>query len=175
MSIASAGKEQQARAGLRDKWDRRFMRVAAEVATWSKDPGHKVGAVLVRPIHRVILSTGFNGLPRAMRDVNLEDRDSKLSRTVHAEMNAVLNAGLSPVALHEPITLYVTPLMICDRCAVHLIQAGVTRVIIQADIIDHVPRDAEETKRAEWQRSGYQALRYFEEAHVGVTFLEPEA
>ena len=33
--------------GLEDKWTARWMRIALEVASWSKDPERKVGAVIV--------------------------------------------------------------------------------------------------------------------------------
>ncbi|MCP3894562.1 MAG: cell division protein DedD, partial [Bacteroides sp.] len=38
-----------------NKWDERFIRMAVNVAEWSKDPGTKVGAVLVSD--RRILAT----------------------------------------------------------------------------------------------------------------------
>ena len=44
------------------KWDVRFMRMAHEVASWSKDPSTKVGCVLVKD--RKIISMGYNGFPR---------------------------------------------------------------------------------------------------------------
>lgn len=33
--------------GDNTKWDRRFLRLAEEVSTWSKDPGTRVGAATV--------------------------------------------------------------------------------------------------------------------------------
>tara|TARA_R110000787_G_scaffold186397_1_gene297914 strand:- start:2897 stop:3064 length:168 start_codon:yes stop_codon:yes gene_type:complete len=44
------------------KWDQRFMELAAFIAQWSKDPSTKVGAVIVDPRNKRIVSTGFNGL-----------------------------------------------------------------------------------------------------------------
>ena len=48
----------------RDKWDRRFLKIAREGATWSKDPSTQVGAVIVDPDQRVV-SLGYNGPPVA--------------------------------------------------------------------------------------------------------------
>lgn len=46
------------------EWDRRFLKIAREVATWSKDPSTQVGAVIVDPDQRVV-SLGYNGPPVA--------------------------------------------------------------------------------------------------------------
>jgi len=45
-----------------DKWDERYLALAAEVATWSKDPSTQVGAVTVGS-KKEVLSQGFNGFP----------------------------------------------------------------------------------------------------------------
>ena len=64
------------------KWDERFLRMAKEVSTWSKDPSTKVGAVGV-DINRRIKCTGYNGFPRSIRDDSrLDDRDSKYASIV---------------------------------------------------------------------------------------------
>ena len=90
------------------KWDQRFLDLARHVAGWSKDPSTKVGAVVADDRHQV-LSMGYNGFPAGMRDnVDLyEDRPTKYSRIIHAEMNALLREmetapsllGASPHAL----------------------------------------------------------------------------
>ena len=110
-----------------EKWDQRFVRIALEVASWSKDPGTKVGAVLVSD--RRILATGYNGFPTQISD-SLErynDREVKLSLTVHAEVNAILNAAKNGAST-DSSTLYVT-FPPCVSCATAVIQAGITRVI----------------------------------------------
>ena len=48
------------------KWDKRFLRIAHEVSSWSHDPGTKVGCVLV--LEKRILSVGFNGFPQNLSD-----------------------------------------------------------------------------------------------------------
>lgn len=107
------------------KWDRRLLEMAQFIAGWSKDPHTRVGAVIARP-DRTVASMGFNGLPRGIADSSerLWDRDAKLAMTVHAEMNAILSS-------HVPVrgyTLYCTH-PCCDRCAAHIIQAGIVRVV----------------------------------------------
>ena len=105
-------------------WDRRFYAVAEQVAEWSKDPRRRVGAVVVKD--KRILSTGYNGFPAGLSDSleRLNDKETKLSLTVHAELNALLSARVSL----EGSTLYVTypP---CNHCALAIVQSGVARVV----------------------------------------------
>lgn len=108
-------------------WDLRFLRIASEVQSWSKDPSTKCGCVLVKD--RRIISTGYNGLASGLSD-NLErylDRDFKLATIIHAEKNALFNAAKNGTGT-EGATLYVTwpP---CSMCAAAIIQAGVSLVV----------------------------------------------
>lgn len=109
-------------------WDAWFMGFAAHAATKSKDPNTRVGCVLVGP-DREIRSTGYNGLPRGVRDLEERmQRPTKYYLTAHAEENAVAQAarigarlkGCSAYVTHEP----------CARCARSLIQAGISKVVI---------------------------------------------
>jgi hypothetical protein len=77
-----------------EKWDRRFLELAQLVGSWSKDPSTKVGAVIVDAAKRV-RGIGFNGFARGIADANylLENRNAKLDRIIHAEINAVLNSS----------------------------------------------------------------------------------
>ena len=78
---------------------------------------------------RRILATGYNGFPTNISD-SLErynDREVKLSLTVHAEVNAILNAAKNGAST-DSSTLYVT-FPPCVSCATAVIQAGITRVI----------------------------------------------
>lgn len=110
----------------RKKWDIRFMRIAREISSWSKDPSTKCGAVIVDPDNNII-ATGINGFPSGISDIQefYEDRKIKLSRIIHCEMNAILRARRS-LSGH---TLYTWPLMSCDRCSPHVIQSGISRCV----------------------------------------------
>lgn len=114
------------------RWDTHFLNLALANATMSKDPRTRVGAVIVGP-DREIRSAGFNGLPRGIADdARLADRSMKLKLTVHAELNAVLNAARVGIPL-KGCTLYVASdpagLGMCSRCAVEIIQAGIVEVV----------------------------------------------
>ena len=53
------------------------MLLAHHLANWSIEKGRRVGAVIVGPDNEV-RSTGFNGLPRGVRD-DLEERHSRVT------------------------------------------------------------------------------------------------
>jgi len=115
------------------KWDIRFMQIAESVATWSKDPSSKVGAVVVDGGNsRSILSTGYNGPPRGVDDMVDErwERPLKYKFIAHAEANAIYNAARKGVALGGS-TIYVSTLPPCCTCAQAIIQAGIVRVVVQ--------------------------------------------
>lgn len=138
-----------------NKWDRRYLELAQHVASWSKDPSTKCGAVIVRP-DLTIASLGFNGFARGVDDDDrLLDRETKYKLIIHAEMNAILSAA-------EPVkgyTLYIWPYMACERCAVHVIQAGIARVVHPK-----IPED----KKSRWEDSLKLAANLFAEAGIMV-------
>lgn len=139
------------------KWDERWMRIAAEVATWSKDPGHKVGACVVHARNQTVVSTGYNGFPRQLRDENLHCRPAKLARTVHAEVNAMIQALRSPFVIQD-CTLYVSGLPPCEECAKLIIQCGlITRIVADTPIIYVSPN---------WRDRAVAAQKMFREAGI---------
>lgn len=110
-----------------NKWDKRYLDLAKQVSAWSKDPSTQTGAVIVRP-DKSIAAVGFNGFPRKMPDFNrlYEDRTEKYSRIIHCEMNALEFCRDQSM---EGYTLYTYPFLSCDRCYVHMLQAGITRFV----------------------------------------------
>ena len=110
-----------------DMWDWRFINIAKEVQSWSKDPSTKCGAVLVKD--RRIIATGYNGFPMGISD-NISrylDRDYKLAGVVHAEPNALFNAARNGAST-EGSAMYITwpP---CSQCASAIIQSGIVKVV----------------------------------------------
>jgi dCMP deaminase len=142
------------------KWDLRFFELAYLVASWSKDPSTQTGAVIVRP-DRTVASIGYNGFPRGCDDdpALYADRPTKYARIVHCEMNAILSA-------REPLrgyTLYTYPFMSCDRCAAHVIQAGITRCVAPIATADQLER---------WGDAFKKSTALFGEAGVTVEFID---
>jgi dCMP deaminase len=127
------------------KWDRRFLQLAQLVSTWSKDPSTKTGAVIVRP-DRTVVSVGFNGFPKNMPDEVewYENRQEKYSRIVHCEVNALIHAFESV----KGYTIYTYPFASCDRCAVQLLQAGITRFVFPSPSSDALSRWGESFTKA---------------------------
>lgn len=117
-------------------WDEWFISLAYAVAKKSKDPSTQVGALIVRP-DRTIVAAGYNGFPRSIEDTEerLNDRPTKYSLIIHAEMNAVLTA-------REDLTGYTlySVLMPCDRCFVHMLQAGIMRYVYPKPTADQESR-----------------------------------
>ena len=114
-----------------NKWDERYLALAKEISTWSKDPSTQVGAVTVGS-KKEVLSQGFNGFPRGINDSaeRYNDRQTKYKFVVHAEMNAIYNATYSGTSL-DGATLYVYGLPICSECAKGIVQVGIKKVVIE--------------------------------------------
>jgi len=140
------------------KWADRYMKLAQVISTWSKDPSTKVGAIVVGH-NGEILSQGYNGFPRKIKDTNnrLNNRSEKYKYIIHAEMNAIFNASLNGVSLQNA-SIYIYGLPICHECAKGIIQVGIKKVIIHKQIKDN------------WQESCQIAQEMLIEA--GVTIIE---
>ena len=144
----------------REKWDRRFLELASNIAQWSKDPSTKVGAVIVRP-DRTIASLGYNGFTRGFTDdlELLSNREAKYQFIVHAEANAIVSARES---LHG-FTLYTTPLPVCVDCCKLTVQAGITR------FVSYIPTSAQ---RERWLDSFRAAERIILECKLEQTLYQ---
>ena len=111
-------------------WEEYFIQLALLTAKRSKDPSTQVGACIVDPESKKILSLGYNGMPRGCGDDdfpwgknNKDYEDNKYPYVVHAELNAILNAtcslkGSILYVTHEP----------CEECLKAIIQAGIKEV-----------------------------------------------
>ena len=117
---------------LVNKWDVRFLSVAALVSSWSKDPRTQVGACITKG--KKLISVGYNGFPLQLADTpeRLVDREKKNNLVVHAENNAILAAqGVDT----QGATLYVFGQYPCHRCAITcILPSGIERVVVGYDI-----------------------------------------
>ncbi len=113
-------------------WDEYFMGVALLAAKRSKDPSTQVGACIVSP-ENVIISTGYNGFPYGCSDDEFpwdrEGDETKYPYVVHAELNAILNAGGRNL---KGARVYVD-LFPCNECAKAIIQSGIKEVVYLYD------------------------------------------
>ncbi|GAA6011337.1 hypothetical protein JCM10207_008305 [Rhodosporidiobolus poonsookiae] len=138
---------------LRPSWDTYFMLLASLASLRSNCMKRRVGAVLVRD--KRVVSTGYNGTPRGVRNCGeggcgrcnshgdglmLEPEEGKgMSRVgealdeclcLHAEENALLEAGRERVSGGGTTgaVLYCNTCP-CLRCTVKIVQCGVTEVV----------------------------------------------
>lgn len=134
-------------------WDEWFLKRAEVIAMKSKDPSTKVGCIIVNK-EREVMGSGYNGFPKRIKDLEslYANREEKYKRVLHAEQNAIL---LSRSNL-EGCTAYVFPLFPCGKCALELIQSGITRVV------------APTNKEERWKESTDFAKELFNEAGIDV-------
>ena len=143
----------------RDNWDQRYMDLAGHIATWSKDPRKKVGAIAIGE-HGQILAQGYNGFPRGMHDdITLMGRDTKLLYTVHAEANCIFNASLSGISL-AGATMYVSGFPPCSHCAGGIIQSGIK--VVYCNSQDRIEMEADDR----WSESLKATERMFGQTNV---------
>ena len=143
---------------MTEKWDKRFMDLAKQVATWSKDRSTGVGAVIVND-NKKVLSIGFNGFPRGVND-DIEERHIRPEKNlyvVHAERNALDEAETSLVGA----TIYCT-FFTCATCAHGIIQKGLKRVVAPEP-------DWEAERYSESQKA---AMKMYNEVGIQVTFYK---
>jgi dCMP deaminase len=145
----------------RASWDQLFLRLAKEVASWSKDPSTKVGAVAVGP-KRNVLAQGYNGFPRGIFDYTerYNDKPTKYMYVVHAEMNVIYNATYNGVSL-DGASLYVYGLPPCSECAKGIIQVGIKEIITETQ---GIPK--------KWEDSWNFSKSMFDEAGITVRTIE---
>lgn len=126
--------------GKRLSWDEYFTQFAEVTKKRATCDRLLVGSVIVKGNN--ILSTGYNGSPKGEEhciDVGCQMKKGSCIRTIHAEMNAIMNSLQNGVDL-EGSTLYVTHYP-CYICAKHIVQVGIIRVVYIEDY-----RNGEETE-----------------------------
>jgi dCMP deaminase len=123
----------------RPDWDEYFMQIAKVVALRSNCLKRKVAAIVVKD--RRIISTGYNGTPRGVRNCNeggcarcraLGQSGTQLDVCLcsHAEENAITQAAYHGISLRDA-TLYCT-LSPCITCAKMIINAGIAEVVYES-------------------------------------------
>lgn len=143
-----------------DKWDRRFLELAKMISSWSKDPSTGVGAVIVNDQKQVV-GMGFNGFARGVIDdpERYNNRPLKYKMVVHAEQNAIIQAGKDAIGGK----LYVYPSFwhpnICHDCAKLAIQAGIACVV-------GYKADPDNPRIANWKESIELSGQMFKEAGI---------
>jgi dCMP deaminase len=124
----------------RPSWDTYFVSIARQVASRSNCVKRRVGAVIV--VDRRIVSTGYNGTPRGVRNCNeggcprcnaFAEGGARLDECLcsHAEENAITQAAYHGVSVRGG-SIYTT-FSPCLQCTKMIINAGLEEVAYSAD------------------------------------------
>jgi len=124
----------------RPDWDTYFMNITHVVKQRGNCLRRKVGAVIVKD--RRIISTGYNGTPRGIKNcfeggcarcASEAASGANLGECIcaHAEENAIVQAAFHGVSVHESV-LYCTDSP-CLLCAKMIINAGIREVIYETE------------------------------------------
>ena len=119
-----AGKKKK---NSRPSWDDYFLQISDLVSTRATCQRLHVGAILVKD--KKIISTGYCGAPKGIPDCYDRGcllRDGHCVRTIHAEINAVIQAAYHGIST-KGSTLYANWLP-CYNCAKVLINAGIEKI-----------------------------------------------
>lgn len=147
-------------------WDEFFMRHVYLVATKSKDPSTKIGAVIVKD--KILLSEGYNGFCRGVQDTVATrwERPEKYSWIEHGEKNSIFNAARNGIVTLGA-TMY-TNGMPCVDCARAVIQAGIKEVVL------HQPWETEWAgiMKDKWQGMDVISATMFAESAVRIRYLD---
>lgn len=142
---------------MKNKWEKRFIEMADLVASWSKDPSTKVGAVIVDQNKRII-SVGFNGYPKNIPDDDLDIRENKYAKVLHAEKNAILFAKRDL----KDCEMFCTHIP-CSQCASAIIQSDISTVITRKPSDDYMSRWSDSVKITE---------KMFSDASVHLIYID---
>lgn len=138
---------------IRPSWDAYFMYLASLASLRSNCMKRRVGCVLVR--NKRVISTGYNGTPRGLKNCNAGGCGRCNSASaggvglgtclcLHAEENALLESGRDRVGAEAILYCNTCP---CLTCSVKIAQVGVKEVVYnQAYSMDD--RSAEILKEA---------------------------
>jgi dCMP deaminase len=120
---------------IRPSWDEIFMFNAYWISTRSSCLHLQTGAVLVKD--KRIIATGYNGAPPGIKNclevgcrkerenIKFEEKDKRVCRGIHAEMNAInqiSREGLKGTSLY---TVYYP----CSSCAKNIVGVGIQELI----------------------------------------------
>lgn len=122
---------------LRPTWDTYFMQLSDLAAKRSNCMKRRVGCILTKDCR--VIATGYNGTPRGLRNCNEGGCErcnggapcgTGLDRCLcmHAEENALLEAGRGSVVYDNGVVLYCNTCP-CLGCAIKIIQQGVKEVV----------------------------------------------
>lgn len=143
----------------KDKQEKYMKTAIFKAELFSKDPSTKVCALIIAPDSFQELSSGYNGMPRGIKEhPERWERPAKYMWVEHAERNAIYNASRRGTPIENAIM--VVNKFPCADCARSLIQAGIKHVIT-----------TEPTDEPRWNESWAVASEMLNEANVSVSYM----
>lgn len=154
----------------RPDWDQLYITMCYLVSMRSKDSHTHMGSIIA-DADNVLVSTGYNSLPRG---VEVDEIETRLSREggekyfwiEHAERNAIYNAARRGTIL-KGCKLYV-PWCPCTDCARGIIQSGISDVIVHKNGQDFYDQHT----NGKWSDSSRRTMEMFAESGVNMRFVE---
>lgn len=136
-----------------------FMLIAEAMSSRSKDPSTKVGAIIVD--NGNIVALGYNHIPSKIKFTmsQIENREWKYPRVIHAEVDAILKLGKQFVT---NAIMYCTHFP-CDRCATMIVESGIKEIYTRKVPLDMIER---------WGASMKLASEILTEGGVFVNYLD---
>lgn len=146
-----------------EKWAGRLLKMAKDVASWSKDESTKVGAVITTKDGSPV-SWGFNGMPMGINDEVPErhERPYKYKWMAHAERNAM---DLAPRGDLTDCVMFVT-FSPCTNCAQSIIQRKIKTLVVDENF-------TAEKMPERWQEDMKVAVEMLTEAGVNIIAARP--
>jgi dCMP deaminase len=140
-------------------WHYRFLELAKNISSWSKDPSTKVGAVIFDSDKRIV-SVGYNGFPKNISDdpEKYLNREIKYQMVIHAEINAILFAKRDL----NNCSIATWPFISCSNCTSAIIQAGIKKIVSPK-----LPENLIER----WGKSCDLSIEMYKQANVEIVLL----
>lgn len=131
------------------------------IASFSKDPHKKVGSIFLNPDTLQILSTGYNGFPRKVKEHKQRwNKKNKYDWVVHSELNGIFNATRNGVNLENSI-LFTTKFP-CNECSKGIIQSGIKEIYTYKPDLNHKI----------WGEKSKISLQMFKETNINIHYLD---
>lgn len=118
------------------RWQMYFAKELLLCIGMSKDADTKVGAIIIDVGDKIVLSKGWNDLPRGViHDGGRNERPLKYIYTSHAERSCLDNALRCGMRVKGKTML--VSMACCPQCACSIVNAGIKEVITPKPDYDH--------------------------------------
>mgnify|MGYP001380662191 FL=1 len=130
---------------------------------FSKDTKRKVGCIILEDESLIQLSSGYNGLPRKLKETKKRWlKQNKDYYVIHAETNAIIQASRTNTNIKNSI-------MVCNRfpchnCCMNLIQAGIKLLITVEPEWNNLSK--------KWKKSFYASKEMLDELKIEIMFFK---